>query len=99
MTATEDFMKPFASGDYTLGDYASLEKVIKLYAKVPAGVKDGGFDSFSNPGFADTSGFNAAGVPALTWAQPQGWRAYESPLAREYPVSKPGIALIMFGTK
>ncbi len=71
MTATEDFMKPFASGDYTLGDYASLEKVIKLYAKVPAGVKDGGFDSFSNPGFADTSGFNAAGVLDSTWSDPK----------------------------
>jgi len=98
MTATEDFMKPFASGDYTLGDYASLEKVIKLYAKVPAGVKDGGFDSFSNPGFADTSGFNAAGVLDSTWSDPKVCSADESPLACEYRVSKSGIAFIMFGT-
>jgi hypothetical protein len=98
MTATDDFMKPFTQSGYSLGEYAALEKVIKLYAKAPAGVKDSGFDSFSNPGLAATSGFNAAGVLDATWSDPKACTGDESPLACEYRVNKPGIALIMFGT-
>ncbi len=60
LTATDNFLSPFSSGDYSLGDYASLEKVIKLVAGVPAhgpNVKaPDNADSFANPGLAATSG-------------------------------------------
>jgi hypothetical protein len=103
MTATPDFMEPFGKGDYALGDYATLQKVIDYYAGVPARGKDNqgkaaDFDSFINPGLAATSGFNAASVLDATWNDPKWCKSSESPLACEYRVSKPSIAIIMFGT-
>ncbi len=103
MTATEDFMAPYAtSNNYDLGDYGALDKVIKYFVGIPARGKTAkapnDYDSFANPGLAATSGFNAAGVLDPTWSDPSVCKSDESPLACEYRVSKPGIAVIMFGT-
>jgi hypothetical protein len=103
MTATPDFMEPFGKGDYSVGTYTSLQKVIDYYAGIPARDKDNqgktaDFDSFTNPGLAATSGFNAASVLDATWNDPKWCKSSESPLACEYRVSKPSIAIIMFGT-
>jgi hypothetical protein len=98
MTATPDFLEPIGKGDYELAAYSSLKSVIDVFAGVPARGKDAGFDSFTNPGLAATNGFNAAGVLDAIWADPKWCSADESPLTCEYRVSKPGIALIMFGT-
>jgi len=100
MTATEHFMQPFSEGKYDLGEYASLESVIKIYKDVPARPKDKEFklDSFANPGMAATSGFNAASVLDPLWADPKVCKSDESPLACEYRVSRPSVSLIMFGT-
>lgn len=98
MTATPDFLEPIGKGDYELGAYTSLKKVIDVFAGVPARGKDAEYDSFTNPGLAATSGFNAAGVLDAMWADPKWCSADESPLTCEYRVSRPGIALIMFGT-
>ena len=98
MTATPDFLEPIGKGDYALDTYTSLKKIIDVYAGVPARGKDAAFDSFTNPGLAATSGFNAAGVLDAIWADPKWCSADESPLTCEYRVSKPSIALIMFGT-
>ncbi|MEP7287954.1 MAG: SGNH/GDSL hydrolase family protein [Chloroflexota bacterium] len=98
MTATDDFMKPFSTTSYVLGDYDSLAKVIKVFAKVPARGSDSTVDSFDNPGLAAVSGFNSAGVLDSIWSDPKFCKADESPLSCEYRLSKPGIALIMFGT-
>jgi hypothetical protein len=97
MTATDDFMKPYAGTDYSLGAYTSLDKVIKFFANVPVS-KDSKLDSFGNPGLADTSGFNAASVLDPMWSDPKVCKADDGPLSCEYGTSKPGIALIMFGT-
>jgi hypothetical protein len=96
MTATEDFMRPYAASGYSLGEYESLEAVIKFFAKVPASA-DGKLDSFANVGLANTSGFNAASVLDPIWADPAVCGTDDS-LSCEYNVSKPGISLIMFGT-
>jgi hypothetical protein len=98
MTATPNFLIPIASGDYDLGSYPSLKKVIDYFAGVPAHGTADKYDSFSNPGLAAASGYNAPSVLDPTWADPKWCKADESPLACEYRVSKPGFALIMFGT-
>jgi hypothetical protein len=98
MTATPDFLEPIGKGDYTLGKYTSLQKVIAYYAGVPARDKDFKLDSFANPGLAATSGFNAATVLDPIFADPAWCKSNESSLACEYRVSKPSIAVIMFGT-
>jgi hypothetical protein len=98
MTATPNFLIPIASGDYDLGSYTSLKKVIDYFAGVPVHGTADKDDSFSNPGLAAASGFNAPSVLDPTWADPKWCKADESPLACEYHVSKPEFALIMFGT-
>ncbi|MGH2524727.1 MAG: hypothetical protein ACRDH2_19645, partial [Anaerolineales bacterium] len=55
-------------------------------------------DSFATPSLAAASGFNVAGPLDPTWANPEWCQAGESPLACEYRVARPSIALIMFGT-
>ncbi|MBX3065264.1 MAG: SGNH/GDSL hydrolase family protein [Anaerolineae bacterium] len=98
MTATPDYMVPFSNGEYELGEYSSLQAVIDRYVGVPARTQEAGFDSFSNPGLAAASGFNAAGVLDSTWSDPKWCSAEESPLVCEFRASKPSIAFIMFGT-
>ena len=102
MTSTVDFMQPFAGSDYKLGDYATLAATIKYFAGVPArgskAVAPDNYDSFANPGLAAVSGFNAATVQDPVLADPKVCTGNESSLTCEYRVSKPGIAVIMFGT-
>jgi hypothetical protein len=102
MTATPDFMAPYASNNYDLGNYTALDKIIKYYVGIPARGKSAkapdNYDSFVNPGLAATSGFNAAGILDSIWSDPKVCKSNESPLSCEFRVSKPGIAVIMFGT-
>ncbi len=98
MTATDDFLVPIGKADYDLGSYTALKKVIDYFAGVPARGTGADFDSFTNPSLAATSGFNAPSVLDATWSDPKWCNADESPLTCEYRISKPGFALIMFGT-
>jgi hypothetical protein len=95
MTASPDYLEPFAKGDYALDQYSALQSVIDHFseARVHADL-----NSFSNPGLAAASGFNAAGVLDATWSDPKWCGGDESPLTCAYHVDKPGIAIILFGT-
>ncbi len=94
MTASPNFLIPFAAGGYTLAEYTSLEDVITRF-NVP--VRDA-LTSLSNPSLAAESGFNAASVLDATWSDPALCDFDESPLACEYRYSQPAFALILFGT-
>jgi hypothetical protein len=99
MTAAAAFLTPFGSDDYMLGDYAAeLQPVMDHFGGIPARSEGFELDSFANPGLSTASGFNAASVLDATWSDPNWCQANESPLACEYRVSRPGLAIIMFGT-
>jgi hypothetical protein len=99
MTENPNFLEPFSAGQYELGEYAHLQAVIDQFAGIPARTAQGWTaDSFTTVGFAAASGFNIAGPLDPIWANPQWCEAGESPLACEYRVAKPSIAIIMFGT-
>lgn len=99
MTANPDFLTPFAKpGGYDLGEYQSLQAVIDYYAAEIVRSPDSGLNSFSNPSLAAASGFNAASVLDPTWSDPALCGAEESPLSCEYRLSRPAVALILFGT-
>ncbi len=102
MTDSPNFLRPFSSGDYNLGDYSSLDKIIKLFVGVPAYGPDAkapdNLDSFGNPGQANYSGFTTAQVLDPGLSDPKYCKADESPLTCEYRLAKPGIAFVMFGT-
>lgn len=103
MTENAHFMAPFAEGQYALGEYTALEPTIKNYFGVPARVAQNAGqswaqDSFATKGIASFGGFNVAGPLDATWADPKWCNAGETPLTCEYRVTKPSVALIMFGT-
>ena len=72
---------------YSLGDYQYLSGVIKQYA-----------GSFGRTSLAAKSGFNASSVFTTLWADRSQCQANETPLACEYRLNKPSIALITLGT-
>ncbi len=98
MTAAEAFLTPFGGEDYDLGDFADLQPVIDYYGSVPARGEGFAEDSFANPGLSTASGFNSASVLDPTWSDPNWCSPGETPLACEYRVSRPSLAIIMFGT-
>ena len=98
MTETPYFLAPFSEGKYDLGAYGSLQAVMDQFAGVPARASGWKLDSFATVGLAAASGFNIAGPLDPTWADPKWCQAGESPAACEYRVSRPSVALIMFGT-
>jgi hypothetical protein len=99
MTENEQFLLPFASRAYRLGEYASLEKVIDRFIGIPARTKPSWVpDSFATVSLATAGGFNIAGPLDPTWSNPDWCEANESPMACEFRVSRPSVAVIMFGT-
>jgi hypothetical protein len=72
---------------YSLGEYTNLEGVIQQYQ-----------GSFGRTSLAARAGFNASSVFAPIWADRTQCAANETPLACEYRIHRPSIALITLGT-
>jgi hypothetical protein len=98
MSSSESYLKPISTGQYDLDQYTDLQTVIDHYLGKAVRSADSGFDSFNNPSLGAYSGFNAASVLDSTWNDPAFCEAEESPMACEYRVNKPAVALLMFGT-
>lgn len=98
MTENPYFLGPFGAGKYDLGAYKELKPVIDLFYGYPTRGQGWQKDSFETVGLASAGGFNIAAPLDSTWSDPKWCQAGESPLACEYRVSKPSIAIIMFGT-
>ncbi len=99
MTDNAEFLVPLAKGNYDLQQYGGLKRVIDAFAGAPTRQGKGWtLDSFASPGLAAAGGFNSAGPLDSTWSDPQWCQSGETPLACEYRVTRPSIALIMFGT-
>lgn len=95
MTNSAYFFAPFGLGEYDLGAYEELQRVIDLFSATPVLET---FSSFENPSVASANGFNTASVLDPIWADPQFCSADESPLACEYRITNPVFSFIMFGT-
>ncbi len=99
MTDNAEFLVPLAKGDYDLREYRSLKPVIDKFIGSPTRQgKPWMLDSFASPSLSAAGGFNSAGPLDSTWSDPQWCQSGETPLACEYRVTRPSIALIMFGT-
>lgn len=72
---------------YRLGEYQYLEPAIEFFA-----------GSFERTSLAAKSGFNASSVLTTLWANRSYCNSNETPLACEYRLHKPIMALIMLGT-
>lgn len=87
--STDWFLGPFDNGpsDYRLGDYQYLQEVIDYFQ-----------GSFGRSSQAVRNGFNAAAILSPIRANHQACEAGENPLACEFRINNPSIALIMVGT-
>lgn len=83
------FLNSFAWGDYNLGSYANLQPVIDHFG-----------ESLAYDSEATHNGFNANAVLMSMWANPAACQVEqgESPLACEFRLHRPSVAIIMFGT-
>ena len=88
-TSTDFFLVEFDhAGQYSLGDqHAELQSTIDYYQ-----------GSFSRQSMAVKDGFNVAAVVSPLRADPKQCKAGETPLACEYRLNKPSVALISMET-
>jgi hypothetical protein len=95
ITAAPFMFQPIAQGMYYLGDYQYLQAVIDHF-----GVGDArdGHSSFTYAPLAAANGWSTPVVLDPKYADPTACQPGESPLACEYRVVRPSMALILFGT-
>ena len=88
-SVTPFFLTPFDNPkDYRLdGPYASLQETIRNFA-----------GSFSRESVAAHDGFSAATVLDPAWADRRVCKSGESPVACEYRLNRPSLAVISLGT-
>lgn len=94
ITISTDVFDPLGRGMYNLGGYASLQSVIDFYLKTFARNQN----SFANTSLAAGSGWTTATVLDPNFASPSDCQQGETPLECEYRLTKPAVALIMFGS-
>jgi uncharacterized protein YraI len=87
-TEHEYFLKNFTWGRYNLGDFTALQPVIDYFG-----------ESMDDLSYAASVGFVTGAVLDPIWANPEVCQPDESPLACEYRVHNPSVAVIMFGTQ
>ena len=86
-TDNPNFFAPFDAGNYTLGDYAYLQDTIAYFR-----------GSFGRHSPAAVGSFSTAKVLDPAYADPVRCLSGESPLACEYRLQRPSVALILIGT-
>ena len=91
MTDTPLFLVPLGNGDYDLGEYDDLQTVVEQFTT-------GEINAFNRKSQAAAGGFNTASVVDSMWANPEFCEPGETPLACEYRITEPSVAVIMFGT-
>ncbi len=88
MSVPPFFLAPFDKGEYRLGsDYAYLQDSITNFA-----------GSFGRDSFAARDGLNVKSLFDPIWTDPKLCPPTESPLACEYRVNRPSLAIISLGT-
>lgn len=85
---SEHFLTPFSTqATYELGPYGHLQETVDYFS-----------GTLGRQSITADVGFNAFSVLSSFWADDSVCNANESPLACEYRVQNPAVALIMFGT-
>jgi hypothetical protein len=93
ITANGMFLVPFGTGDYSLGGYGFLQEVIDFYSRETARTAN----SFANDSLAARTSWRAEHVLDPAKARPP-CAPGESPLACEFRIVRPAVAVIMLGT-
>lgn len=94
ITVSTNFLAPIGDNRYNVADFSYLQGVIDHFAA--AELRTG--NSFNNVSLAATVGWSANAALDPNQADRTYCLAGESPLACEYRVNRPAVALIFFGT-
>ncbi len=94
ITASPNYLTPIGRGNYALGNYGYLGGAISFFS----GPNGRGANPFAAASIAARNGWSTESVLDPANADPNVCRAGETPLECEYRLSKPAVALIMFGT-
>ncbi len=95
ITVSSVFFNPIGLGVYDLHDHAGLQPVIDYYT---FGIARGTTNSFATPPLAAKVGWRARAVLSPSTADPAICQPDEAPLACEFRLVRPAVALIMLGT-
>jgi LysM repeat protein len=95
ITLSAVFLFPIGDGQYNLHDYAGFQPVIDYFS---AQRVRGSPNSFDNLPLAAKVGWRAQAVLTPGQGDPAVCQANETPLACEYRLVRPSVALIMLGT-
>ncbi len=95
-TTSGGFLNPIGMrGDFCdFGAYSYLQETVDFFSVPPQEGERNSFDSFS---VAAVNGLSTAGAMDPFWADAEVCQSNESPLACEYRLVQPSIALIMLG--
>jgi uncharacterized protein YraI len=94
ITASPNFLTVFGSGNYSLGQYGYLGGAISFFS----GPNARGANPFLAASLAARNGWSTESVLNPANADPNVCRPGETPLACEYRLVRPSVALIMLGT-
>jgi len=94
ITFTPWFLDPIGDGQYDLAGYDYLQDAVNYFSTEVAREEN----SFKHNSVAMASGWNASLMLNPEYANPSLCQAGETPLECEYRITRPSIALIMFGT-
>jgi len=95
ITVSTAFLVPLGLNNYTLGQYTDLQPVIDYFSAAEA---HAGLNAFANRSLAAKVGWRARAVLGTGGETQPDCRPGEMPLACEYRVVRPAVALIMLGT-
>lgn len=88
LSVAEHYLKPIARDLAILGDYTQLRNVLTAYSA----------ESYSRASLATGVGWTSYVVLQAEYANADDCRPHESPLACEYRIMQPSVALILFGS-
>ncbi len=94
ITVADVMYRPMGYQQYNLGAYQSLQATINFFRTTTARNDN----SFNNTSLAAQSGWTSSTVLDAQAANGQLCQPNESPLACEYRLTRPAVALIMFGS-
>ncbi len=88
------YLTPIGDGDYDLGPYDALQATVDYFNVVPRG---GAVNAFEIDSMAVYDGFTVDALLDPIWADPTYCMPGESPLACEYRLNRPAVAIVMVG--
>jgi hypothetical protein len=96
-TTSGDFLRPLGMGGdlrfCELGPYAFLRETVEFFSTPRAGYEN----SFDSDSAAAINGLSTAAALDPLWTDSPACQSGESPLACEYRLAQPGVAIIMLG--